>query len=102
VSDRVHDLKVWPEFFDALADRSKTFELRPDDRGIEAGDWLLLSEWDPTDAGIPRVYEPKGYTGRKLVRWVTYVLRGPDAEKFGLQPGFCVLALARDETEATR
>ena len=102
MSDRVHDLKVWPPYFAALANRSKTFELRRDDRDFRSGDWLLLREWDPTDAGIPHVYEPRGYTGRKLIRWVTYVLRGSEAEVFGLQPGFCVLALARDETQGSR
>lgn len=97
LGDRIHDLKTWPRWFEDVAARRKEFEVRPDDRGIEPGDWLLLHEWDPTDSGTPRVYEPRGYTGRKLIRRVTYVLRGRDAMDVGLHAGFCVLGLAHNE-----
>lgn len=43
----IHELKVWPDYFARLADGSKTFEVRKDDRGFQAGDELLLREWDP-------------------------------------------------------
>ena len=95
--DRIHDLKTWPRWFADLAARRKEFEVRRDDRDYQPGDWLLLEEFDPTDAGAPRVYEPKGYTGRKLVRRITYVLRGQDARDFGIQRGYCVLGLAHSE-----
>jgi hypothetical protein len=97
---RIHDLKTWPQWFGDVAARRKEFEVRRDDRGIQPGDWLLLHEFDPTDAGVPRVYEPVGYTGRKLIRRVTYVLRGQDATDVGLREGFCVLGLAHDEATA--
>ena len=48
-----HELKVWPEFWPALASGEKTFELRKDDRGFRAGDILWLREWS----------KAAGYTG---------------------------------------
>jgi len=45
-----HDLKAWPEFFDALASRRKTFEVRKNDRDYQLGDVLLLREYAP----VPR------------------------------------------------
>jgi hypothetical protein len=95
--DVIHELKCWPAWFEDVAARRKEFEVRPDDRPFEPGHWLVLHEWDPTDSGIPRIYEPRGYTGRKLIRRVSYVLRGQDATDVGLRPGFCVLGLAHSE-----
>lgn len=79
-----HDLKVWPEFFSALADGSKTFELRKNDRGFQCGDVLRLREYAPG---------PDEYTGRETLAEVTYVLAGTRAEVFGLRHGYCVLGL---------
>ena len=56
--------KVWPEYFQAIADGKKTFELRLNDFEIQEGDTLLLKEWDPGT---------KEYTGRELSRIVGYV-----------------------------
>lgn len=38
-----------PEFFRAVTDGRKTFELRKDDRGFSVGDHLVLAEWDGED-----------------------------------------------------
>jgi hypothetical protein len=78
---RLHELKVWPKFFEALADGSKTFEARWDDRVFIEGDVLHLREWD-NEQGV--------YTGRSLTRHVTYILRGP---AFGVERGYVVMAL---------
>ena len=60
-----HELKCWPEFFAAVADGSKPFEVRFDTRDIAEGDTITLREWDPaTD----------DYTGRSLTVVVTYRL----------------------------
>jgi len=80
-----HDLKVWPKFYAALADGTKTFEARVDDRGFAVGDTLLLREWD---AGRGR------YTGPSMRRRVSYLLRGP---QFGVESGYVVMALAATE-----
>lgn len=61
-----HDLKIWPGYFAAILDGSKTFEVRVDDRGYAVGDLLRLREWSPV---------AQEYTGREVTRRVTYVLR---------------------------
>lgn len=80
---RAHALKTWPQYWRAVQDGSKTFELRRDDRSFQVGDVLLLQEWDP---------DTEGYTGRELRRQVSYVIR--DAPEFGLREGFVVLGLS--------
>jgi hypothetical protein len=76
-----HDLKCWPEPFNAVAGGRKTFEWRRDDRGYAEGDTLHLREWNP-DAGA--------YTGRTFTVRVGYVLRGPE---FDVPAGWAVLSL---------
>lgn len=39
-----HTKKIWPEYFDKIADGSKTFELRLADWKCKEGDILLLQE----------------------------------------------------------
>jgi len=60
----VHELKVWPVYFDALRTRRKTFEVRRNDRNYQLHDWLILREWNPSTAE---------YTGRVLRRRVSYI-----------------------------
>ena len=65
----IHELKTWPQFFEAIIDGRKTFELRVNDSGFNAGDQLLLREYDPKV-----VAECFRYTQRKILVDVTYVL----------------------------
>lgn len=62
---RIHVLKTWPTYFQAILDGHKTFEFRKDDRGYKVGDFLHLREWDP---------ESGRHTGRLLDVEVTYTL----------------------------
>lgn len=81
---RNHRLKCWPHFYGQLCGGIKSFEIRKDDRGFRVGDSLSLEEYDPeTDQ-----YSGRGYNGT-----ITYILRGEEAEQFGVQPGYCVLSL---------
>lgn len=82
-----HELKVWPEFFDALADGRKQFEMRKDDRGFKPGDTLRLREYSPG---------PDEYTGREVTKKITYMLWGDDPASyaFGVRGGFVVMSLA--------
>ena len=57
-----HRLKVWPQFYAAMADGDKPFEVRLNDRNFHVGDWLDLCEWD------------NAWTGAACTRTVTYVL----------------------------
>lgn len=77
-----HDLKTWPEFFVAVWNNEKHFEMRKDDRGYQAGDTLLLREWS----------KAKGYTGRAVRVEVPYLLGG---EWPGLERGYVVMSIER-------
>jgi hypothetical protein len=79
---KIHDLKSWPAYFEAVRRGDKTFEIRPDDRRFEVGDLLRLREWDPMT---------QRYSGEAEDRVVSYVAR--DAEDFGLMPGFCLMSM---------
>lgn len=79
----IHPLKTWPRFYKALADGSKTFEVRKNDRDFQVGDVLELREWD---------HETEKYTGREMAKVVTYVLHGG---AFGIDADFCVLGLRK-------
>jgi hypothetical protein len=84
-----HELKTWPEYFEALREGKKTFEIRENDRGFETGDILILKEFDPCEDcnGTGRVSTgcgdcdscgckaPHGkYTGRTIKAEVMYLL----------------------------
>lgn len=58
--------KILPEYFQAIVDGRKTYELRLGDFEINPGDNLVLKEWDQ---------EKNDYTGRKIETEVTYVGR---------------------------
>lgn len=61
--------KVWPEFFQKIVKGTKNFELRLADFAVQEGDELVLKEWDP---------KIKAYTGREVIKKVTYVLKTKD------------------------
>jgi hypothetical protein len=42
-----HDLKIWPQYFQPVRQRNKTFEVRFNDRGYQAGDTVTLKEYVP-------------------------------------------------------
>lgn len=74
---KIHELKTDPGPFQAIKDGIKNFELRLNDRDFRAGDHLMLREYNLGE-----------YTGEHLWAEVTYVLTG-----YGLQSGYCVMAL---------
>jgi hypothetical protein len=77
VTERLHELKTWPDFYPAVVDGSKPFEVRRDDRGFQVGDVLWLREWEPGDPAREEFGEGlggSGYTGRHCLRRVTYRL----------------------------
>lgn len=73
-----HELKCWPEFYSEVDAKRKTFEIRENDRHFAVGDELLLREFVPHGVG---------YSGRSLVRRVTYVT------SFQQRPGYVVMGL---------
>lgn len=77
----VHELKCWPDPYDAIADGSKPFEWRKNDRDFKVGDTLHLRRFQPIG---------QFYTGEWMRVRVSYVLRNG----FGLPDGYAVLGLA--------
>ena len=83
-----HRLRTWPEYFSAVADGSKPFEIRDDDRDFKVGDELLLLEWTP-----PGRDDPAGYTGGTVLARITYIADGA-CQPFALLDGYVVLGLS--------
>ena len=61
--------KVLPQSFQKILDGDKKYELRLADWDCQAGDVLVLKEWNP---------EAKDYTGRILEKEITYILKTKD------------------------
>lgn len=81
-----HDLKVWPQYYEAVEAGLKPFEIRKNDRDYQVGDTLRLREYSPG---------PDEYTGKETRRIVTFMLNGDDPMgfAFGLRSGFVALGL---------
>lgn len=77
-----HELKIWPAYFAAVLDGRKTFEVRKNDRGFNAGDTVYMREFDPAVS-----VEIHRYTGMSIRFRIGYVLP-IDAERvvFSLLP----------------
>ncbi|MBS1939906.1 MAG: DUF3850 domain-containing protein [Bacteroidetes bacterium] len=75
----VHQLKVWPQYLDAILLHGKRFEVRRTDRPFAVGDKLLLRGWDPME---------QAYTGHSCTCTITYILPG---DQFGIEKGYAVL-----------
>lgn len=72
----IHNLKIHPQYFKAVWDGTKTFEIRKNDRNYQVGDILHLAE-----------YEDGEYTRRFATREVTYIT------DYAQQEGYVVMAI---------
>lgn len=79
---KTHELKILPEYFNAVVDGRKTFELRKNDRGFKVNDKLLLKEININSGK---------FTKREILVKVTYLLE--NCEKHGLKDGFCIMGI---------
>lgn len=59
---KIHELKILPEYFEAVTSRRKQFEIRKNDRDFKVGDQLILKEWSQDD-----------YTGDSYKAEITYI-----------------------------
>ncbi len=77
-----HELKTEVQYFNAVTNGDKTFELRKNDRGFKIGDYIWLNQVDNGE-----------YTGKRCGPWsISYILEGP---LYGLQEGYCILQLKK-------
>lgn len=87
---KTHELKTWPQYFEAIANGVKTFEIRRNDRLFEVGDALRLREWEPA-AGAPL---GGSHTGRECTRHITYIT------DFAQQQGHVVLGISSEPRDS--
>ena len=76
----IHELKILPEYYDAVRCGDKRFEIRKNDRNYHSGDILRLKEWDG-----------EKYTGEELDALVRYIYYGID--EYGLAEGYCIMSI---------
>ena len=76
-----HELKCWPEYFQALKSKEKNFEVRKNDRNFQVGDELIIHEYSPLS---------DQHSGASIVRQVTYILHGG---VMGIEEGYCVMSI---------
>jgi len=74
-----HEIKCWPEPFQAAWAGVKPFEIREDDRGYKEHQEIVLMEWCQTT---------QEYTGREIHGFITYVT------SFRQKKNYCVFSYA--------
>lgn len=92
---RVHRVKSWVPFFQAIKRGDKTHDLRKDDRGYNVGDQLVLSEYDQTTGR---------YTGDRFIVDITFITdrRTPCAFSSAvLPPEYCILSIQKRKSSWT-
>ncbi|MCI8458260.1 MAG: DUF3850 domain-containing protein [Clostridia bacterium] len=76
---KIIELKILPEYFEAVKSGKKPFELRKNDRDYCVGDILILREFDGSKK-----------TGRSVTVGITYILQNCG---FGLADGYAILGI---------
>ncbi|MEG2269686.1 MAG: DUF3850 domain-containing protein, partial [Acinetobacter sp.] len=84
-TERVHDLKIYPEFFSAVCTGIKRAELRKNDRDYRVGDVLHLCEFSKTT----------GRTGEYIDVIVTHI-----ADVSDWLSGYVLLSIKPQENDA--
>jgi ASC-1-like (ASCH) protein len=84
---KCHNLKIKPQYFKAVVDGSKKFEIRENDRDYQVGDCIFLNEFDG-----------QNYTGESLPVIITYMLKGGE---YGLKEGYVILSIEEINKDIT-
>lgn len=75
-SGMIHELKILPEYFEAVTSGRKQFETRRNDRNFKVGSQLILREWTG-----------EKYTGDSYKAEITYIT------DYAQQDGYVVLGI---------
>ncbi len=67
----IHELKIMPEFFEAVRSGNKNFEIRKNDRAYMVGDEVHLYE-----------FENGQRTGRVIAKYINYITSYEQKEGF--------------------
>lgn len=86
----IHDLKIWPVYFEAVRSGKKRFEVRKTDRDFKEGDVIVLREYDA---------DRSAYTGRLVAGRIEFVtlLAGLDP----VLEGYCAFSFRLTTVPAT-
>lgn len=82
---KIHNIKLHEQFCDPVAMGTKPFEVRRNDRGYQAGDYIRFTSIDDV---LNKVHHPID----KEIFKITYVLSG-----WGIEDGFVVLGIKKLE-----
>lgn len=77
----IHELRIWPENFEAILSGRKRHEVRKADRVFRAGHEIQFLEWNYMGTGA--------YTGRELKAVITNIT---SENTYGLPPDICVFS----------
>lgn len=76
----IHELKILPEYFEAVTSGHKQFKIRENDRNFKIGDQLILREWSKNE-----------YTGDSYKAEITYIT------DYAQRDGYVVLGIRNEE-----
>lgn len=79
MENKLHELKIYPKYFEDILSGKKNFELRKNDRKFHVGDNILLKEWNNIK-----------YSGRSIYAEIIYIL---DDSFIGLEKGYVILGI---------
>lgn len=89
---KIHELKILPQYFSAIKEEKKTFELRKDDRGFQVGDVLMLKEFNLQEKYETIEGAETYFSGNKILRQITYIFKD-ETENMGLSKDYAILGI---------
>lgn len=89
---KIHELKILPQYFNAVVSNKKTFELRKDDRGFQVGDILMLKEFNLQEKYETIDGAETYFSGKKVLRQISYILKD-ESESMGLSKDYAILGI---------
>ena len=106
---KLHNLKIKEEYFEAILQGRKTFELRKNDRDYQVGDlihFVKVSNQQLWNGPAPLIdYETYKIAAKQVIREfeenpnnlfeITYILK--NVEQYGLDKDYCILGIKKLE-----